>query len=62
MAVTTYTGVDNAHSGRRGEHEKSSGRAQRRERLKPAALLSGEQLYRAKPRDWKRQLERYWIR
>lgn len=33
-----------------------------RDRLSLEALSSGEQLYRAKPRDWERQLERSWIR
>jgi len=35
---------------------------QQRDRLNRDALSSGEQLYRAKPRDWEKQLERYWIR
>jgi len=35
---------------------------QQRARLNLEALSSGGQLYRAKPRDWKRQLVRYWIR
>jgi CHAD domain-containing protein len=36
--------------------------AQRRERLALDALASGRELYRARPRDWQKQLERYWIR
>ena len=35
---------------------------QQRDRLGREALSSGEQLYRAKPGDWQRQLGRYWIR
>ncbi len=33
-----------------------------RDRLSLDALSRGEQLYRAKPSDWQKQLERYWIR
>ncbi len=35
---------------------------QQRDRHSLDALSTGEQLYRAKPSDWERQLERYWIR
>jgi CHAD domain-containing protein len=35
---------------------------QQRKRLNLEALSRGEQLYRAKPNDWARQLEHYWSR